>query len=108
MFMFWRESGRLAEELDAMDECVPIYSTIVPGHGAGSPAVMRAEAALARGDDRAAEALCREAIFLAGSYGQESICLCAELVLAKAAFLRGDESARCSNSANVRRPARRR
>jgi LuxR family maltose regulon positive regulatory protein len=93
LFMFWRESGHLAEELDAMDECVPIYSTVVSGHGAGSPAVMRAEAALARGDDRAAEVLCREAIFLARSYNQESICLCAERVLAKAALLGGDEVA---------------
>jgi LuxR family maltose regulon positive regulatory protein len=93
LFMFWRESGCLAEELDAMDECVPIYSTVVSGHGAGAPAVMRAEAALARGDDRAAEVFCQEAIFLAKKYNQDSICLCAELVLAKAAFLRGDEAA---------------
>jgi LuxR family maltose regulon positive regulatory protein len=73
-----------------MEECLPLYSRIANGHGTGADSVFRAEARLMHGDDAEAEAACHQAIYQAGEKHQASICLCAELVLARAAILRGD------------------
>lgn len=35
-YMYWRESGKLAEELAQMDECMPIYYELTRGHGVGA------------------------------------------------------------------------
>ncbi|NLL76349.1 MAG: AAA family ATPase [Clostridiales bacterium] len=88
--MFWRESGELEKELCYMDECIPYYSKLVRGHGTGADSVMRAEAMLLRGADEEAEALCYKAIYLGREQGQKALCLCAELILARVAMLRGD------------------
>ena len=91
--LFWSGVGKLDEALSLMDECLPVYSRIANGHGAGAENVFRAEAHLMRGDDAEAEAACHKAISQAGEKEQMSICLCAELVLARIAVLRGDEKA---------------
>lgn len=91
--MFWRKTGELAKELDDLDECMPIYSKMVPGHGVSANIVMRAEAFLLRGEDADAEALCHKALYLGRSKNQRVLCLCAELVLARIAILRGDADA---------------
>ncbi|HWR62704.1 MAG TPA: LuxR C-terminal-related transcriptional regulator, partial [Clostridia bacterium] len=88
--MFWRESGKLEDALRDMDECLPYYLKLTRGHGAGANSVMRAEAMLMRGEDDKAEILCHKALYDARSCQQISICLCAELVLARIAILRGD------------------
>lgn len=88
--LYWNRVGELERALDAMDDCLPLYSALAGGHGAGAQAVMRAEANLMRGNDAAAETFCREAILQADVAGQESIRLCAERVLAETAILRGD------------------
>jgi LuxR family maltose regulon positive regulatory protein len=90
MFLYWSHVGELDCELSVMEECLPIYSNLTGGHGIGGDSVMRAEAYLARGDDAASEVACYKAIYQAQGVRQTSICLCAELVLAKIALLRGD------------------
>lgn len=88
--MFWRKTGELEKELDDMDECMPIYSKVARGHGVSANTVMRAEAKLLRGDDENSEALCHKALYLGRSQNQTVLCLCAELLLARIAILRGD------------------
>ena len=42
LYLFWRESGRLVEELAQMDACMPVYYRLTQGHGAGAEHIMRA------------------------------------------------------------------
>ncbi len=87
--MFWRESGHLEDELRSLEH-KSYYHKLTRGHGAGASSVMGAEAMLMRGEDDEAEILCHKALYDARNYSQTSICLCAELVLARIAILRGD------------------
>lgn len=88
--MYWSKAGELKKELGYMDECMPIYSQIVQGHGTSADTVMRAEALLMQGKDEEAEVLCHKSLYLGKSQNQTGLCLCAELVLARIAMLRGD------------------
>ncbi|MFA7620985.1 MAG: LuxR C-terminal-related transcriptional regulator [Aminobacteriaceae bacterium] len=90
LFLYWRERGGLDRTLSVMDECLPYYVTLAGGHGAGGEFILRAESALARGDDATAEVMSRSAIYEAHAAGQTGNSLCAWLVLARAAILRGD------------------
>ncbi len=92
LYLFWRESGKLAEELAQMDACMPVYYRLTQGHGIGAEHIMRAEACFLRGDDTGAEALCHRALFAADTRRQNSIYLCGLFLLARIAILRGDES----------------
>lgn len=90
--MYWSESGVLARILEDMDECMPIYRKLVPGHGAGAEVMIRAEALLMQGDCDSAEALCHKTLYLASSSGQDSLCFAAYLALARVEMLRGNEA----------------
>ena len=90
LYMFWRESGRLEEELAQMDACMPYYYRLTEGHGAGAEFVMRAEARFQRGDLDEAERLCHRAMFTADLRRQNSIYLCGLFLLCRIAILRGD------------------
>ncbi len=92
LYLFWRESGALQQELQSIDECMPYYYKVTNYHGMGADIVMRAEALLNSGDDLGSEVLCHKALYLADMKGQKSICLCAELCLLRIAILRGDIS----------------
>ncbi|MDR1901530.1 MAG: LuxR C-terminal-related transcriptional regulator [Treponema sp.] len=91
--LFWSVSGELEQELEAMDECIPIYSRVVNGHGTGADSMMRAEALFLSGKDADAEALCYKVLYLAEGEWQTSICICAEFILARIALFRGDGEA---------------
>jgi LuxR family maltose regulon positive regulatory protein len=90
LFMFWSEPGELDEELAAMDECIPIYMEAVGGRRSGAAALMRAEAALCRGNEATAESAYYETQYLADSNTESEVRLCAELARARLALLRGD------------------
>ena len=92
LYMFWRESGKLDEELAQMDECMPVYYALTGGHGSGAEIIMRAEAHLMRGEPDEAEVLCHKAMFTADSKRQNSICQCGLFLLARIAVLRGDDA----------------
>jgi LuxR family transcriptional regulator, maltose regulon positive regulatory protein len=99
--MFWRKSGALEDEMKAMDECLPFFRKLTRGLCAGANSVMRAEALLMRGEDDEAEIMCHKALYDARSYQQVSICLCAELTLARIAILRGDVDGYLSAVKNI-------
>lgn len=101
--MYWRKTGELEKELEYMDECMPYYSKLAKGHGTGADSVMRAEAMLLRGADEEAEALCHKAIYLGREQHQIALCICAELLLARIAMLRGDEERYLAALENMRR-----
>ncbi len=88
--MLWRESGNLENVLKQMNESKSLYHKLACGHGAGSGYLIKAEAMLMQGEDNKAEILCHKALYSARSYHQIDICICAELVLARIAILRGD------------------
>lgn len=90
LYLFWSKSGELNHQLDLMDQCLPYYYKLTYGHGTGAESLMRAEALLMKGNDKAAELLCHKALYMAASKDQDSICYGAELVLARIAMLRGD------------------
>lgn len=93
LYMYYRESGKLEEELMQMDECMPYYYQLADGHGSGAEIVMRAEAEFNRGNLDAAETICHKALFVADSKKQNSIYQCGLFLLARIALLRGDLSA---------------
>jgi len=90
LYLFWRESGALQQELQSMDACMPYYYKVTNYHGMGGEIAMRAEALLFAGDDEGAEVLCHKALYLAGMKAQSSICFCAEMCLLRISILRGD------------------
>lgn len=90
LFVFWRESGALETAVQDLDRTLPNYRRLTREHGAGANSVMRAEVMLMRGEDDEAEIFCHKALYDARSHRQAGICLCAELVLARIAILRGD------------------
>ncbi|MEA4961166.1 helix-turn-helix transcriptional regulator [Lutispora sp.] len=92
LYMFYRESGKLNEELRQMDECMPVYYILTGGHGSGAETIMRAEAHFLRGEADEAEMLCHKSMFTADSKRQNSIYQCGLFLLGRIAILRGDEA----------------
>lgn len=92
LYMFWRESGKLQEELEEMDRCMPVYYRLTGGHGSGAEHMMRAEALFMTGDPDSAEILCHKVLSMAEESRQVSICQCALFLLARIALFRGDNA----------------
>lgn len=90
LYMFYRESGKLDEELGQIDACMPYYYALTGGHGSGAETIMRAEAHFHRGELDEAEILCHKAIFIADSKQQSSIVQCGFFLLARIAVFRAD------------------
>lgn len=91
LYMFYRESGRLNEELEQMDSCMPIYYVLTGYHGCGAENVMRAEAHLMRAELDEAEILGHKALLVADEKKQNSIYQCGLFLLARVALLRGNK-----------------
>lgn len=92
LYLFWKESGALQQELQSIDECMPYYYKVANWHGMGAEIVMRAEALLLSGDDMVSEIFCHKALYVADMKAQSSICFCAEMCLLRISILRGDIS----------------
>ena len=92
LYMFWRESGHLEEELEQMDRCMPYYYRLTEGHGSGAEFIMRAEALFQRGETDEAEQLCHRALLTADLKRQNSICQCSLFLLCCIAIQRGEKT----------------
>lgn len=103
--MFWRESGKLDEMLHTIDELRPVYHKFSWGQGAGLGHLIRAEVMLTRGEDNEAEILCHKALYGARAHRQTSICIYAELCLARIFILRGDPANFSNSMGNIQRYA---
>ena len=91
--VYWNKTGGLDNALVAMRESLPFYTELTGGHAAGGEVLMQAEVDLACGKDDAAETNCYKAHYLSEKAGQTGNSICAELVLAQIALLRGDTKA---------------
>lgn len=91
LYMFWRESGCLEDELRQMDECMPYYYKLTEGHGSGAEYIMRAEALFNQGVPDEAERLCHRALFAAELRRQNSVYQCGLFLLCRIAILRGNK-----------------
>ena len=105
VYMYWRKSGELEQAVAFMEKNLPLYRLLSGGHSTGSDSAMRAEWLLLRGDTDAAENLCYRAIYAAQSDRQTGICLCAKLVMARIALLRGDAEGYCTTVEHIRQYA---
>ena len=95
LMMYHREAGLLDQELREMDRCIPCYCHMTNNHGQGADLVMRAEAALLRGQFTDAEIELERAYAAIEGNGQENIALCCDF-LALRLYLMGQGRPRCT------------
>ena len=88
--MVWREPGKLDNIIKEMDRSVFTYRKITGDQSVFVQSLLKAEVLLMRGEDEEAEILCYKAVYNAQSSHYTSICLTADLILARIAILRGD------------------
>ncbi|MDR2945661.1 MAG: LuxR C-terminal-related transcriptional regulator [Candidatus Adiutrix sp.] len=93
LFMFYRESGALAETLRQMRECLPHYYQLAQHHGAGGEYLMEAEALYGAGEFAGAESVCRAGLGMADRHSQLGNVFCALFLQMRLALLRGDAGA---------------
>lgn len=90
LYMYYRSPGALAQEVDEMDECMPIYYQLSGDHGRGAEHVMKAEWYFNRGLLDDAELWCHKGLHDASKYGQWSIYLPAVFLQIRMAIFKGD------------------
>ena len=92
LYMFYRESGKLQQEVREMVEAMPCYCQITGGHGSGAEFVMQAERYYYIGEFENAEIMAHKAMYVAQSQKQLAIELCAMFIQIRLALARGDLS----------------
>jgi len=90
LYMFYRESGQLEQEVNEIIVAMPYYYQLTAGHGSGAEYVMQAEWYYHTGDFENAEIAAHKALYIAQSQDQMSIVLCALFLQMRLAVLRGD------------------
>lgn len=103
--MFWREPGQLGGVLRTVEALIPIGHRCSRRQGAGLSSLIRAEAMLVRGIDNEAEILCHKTLYAARDARQISICIYAELCLARIFMLRGDAPGFLAAMENIKKYA---
>ena len=93
LYMFYRESGALAQTTAELETAMLRYERITGGHGSGATLVMQGERHYHRGEFADAGIFAHKAQYLAQSKGQKAIVLCAGFLLLRLALLQGDEEA---------------
>ncbi len=102
LYMFYRESGKLSEDVERLKEAMSYYYQATDGHGSGAEYLMEAEAYFLRGEFQNAEISVYKCIPSAQSKAQWSILLCADYLLARIALIQGDYSAAATLLKNMR------
>jgi len=90
LYMFYRQSGELEQEVNNLIECMPYYCHITGGHGSGAECVMQAEHYYYKGDFEQAEISIYKAKYIAEAQHQWAIILCAIFLQMRLAFIKGD------------------
>ncbi|MDR3590803.1 MAG: LuxR C-terminal-related transcriptional regulator [Negativicutes bacterium] len=90
LYMFYRESGQLAQEEQEIGELLPYYCRLTDGHGFGADRVMQAERYYYIGDFENAEIMAHKAFYAAETQNQTAIALCARFLQLRLALVRGD------------------
>ncbi|SMD03438.1 LuxR C-terminal-related transcriptional regulator [Sporomusa malonica] len=90
LYMFYRETGQLEQEVNEIIVAMPHYYQLTAGHGSGAEYVMQAEWYYYTGDFENAEIASHKALYIAKSQDQMAIVLCALFLQMRLATLRGD------------------
>ena len=90
LYMFYRESGKLEQEVLDMKEAMPYYYRLTAGHGTGAEQLMEAEKYFNRGDFENAEIAVQQALYLADGAHQPNMVLCAQFLQSRMALVQGD------------------
>ncbi|MDT8902110.1 LuxR C-terminal-related transcriptional regulator [Anaeroselena agilis] len=93
LYMFYRESGRLEQEVAEFAASMPLYCHLTGGHGAGADLVFRAERHYYIGDFENAEILANNAMYVAQAHGQTTIAMCALFLQVKLDIAKGSLAA---------------
>lgn len=90
LHLFYRESGKLEQEVHAMKEMMPYYYQLTNGHGMGSEYVMEAEWYYNKGDFENAEIAINKAQVQANIIFQPNIVISALFLQIKLTLVKGD------------------
>ncbi|HWQ62678.1 MAG TPA: LuxR C-terminal-related transcriptional regulator, partial [Negativicutes bacterium] len=90
LYLYYRESGRLATTVRTLVAEAPSYFRLTRGHGAGVEYVMEAERHYYRGDFDNAEIVAHKALHIAKARRQPSVILCADFLRIRLALLRDE------------------
>lgn len=90
LYMFYRKSGILEQEVKALLALMPRYRLITSGHGAGAEYVMQGEWYFSRGDFENAGIIAYKAMQAAQAHRQIAIVLCVLFLQVRLAFVTGD------------------
>lgn len=88
--MFYRETGRLSDEVSIMKKSMPFYYQITNNHGYGAEFIMEAEADFCRGKIEKSEVALYKAVYQATSAMQWSILFCTSFLQCRLAVFQGD------------------
>lgn len=88
--LFYRESGKLEQEVSDLKETMPYYYRLTDGHGTGAEYLMEAEWRFNKGDFENAEIAVHQAFYLARDAKQPNMVLCVFFLQARMALMRGD------------------
>ncbi len=89
LYMFYRESGKLDDALEALFEVLPLYSQATGGNAYAGEYCMKAEQYLYRGDLENAQITSHQALYRAKSKNQLSNTLCVRFTMARIALING-------------------
>ena len=90
LYMFYRESGQLEQEVHELNLAMPNYCRLTAGHGSGAEAVMQADRYYHIGDFENAEIAAHKAMYIALSQDQVATVLCALFLQLRLAVVKGD------------------
>lgn len=90
LYMFYRESGQLEQEVADMNRSLAEYCRLTAGHGSGAESAMEAERYYYIGDFENAEIAAHRALYAARSQEQTAIELCALFLQLRLAVVKGD------------------
>lgn len=90
--LYYRESGRLKEQIRDLKEALSYYCRLTKGHGSGGEYAMEAEFHFNQGDFENAEISAQKALLKAQSGVDESVAFSAQYFQILIAFMRGDLS----------------
>lgn len=90
MTLYHNECGMLNFKLNSIDKYAPNYYRLTNGHGQGFETIFRAEVLYNRGEFEGAQALCHKAIYMSESEHQNSVSICALLILSRLAIHDGN------------------
>jgi len=90
LYLYYRESGRLAEHVRDLIAHMPVYNRLTGGHGSGGEYIMEGEWLFNLGDLDGAEIAVHKARYKAQEANQPNITFCADYLLIRLAFMQGN------------------